>query len=274
VNQASTLTGIAVEYMSCNAEAFEVGDRVVVQFSGQNWASQKVIGFVDNPRPCVIFPPVYIDVTLATTITANSGTRDFMRVYTDPTCSLPEATNAVARTLASKIEYDLTIGSPFIANPEDYDTVELAASVSGVVWSAVSHVQTETPNWTLGANTFPAIDAAFSTLATRPVSTTSIRVWTIDGTNTFDTIPSDYGPTCLPLTYSSGNYFVNNPFGNLLPMVTTFEDSIEVYLASLSSMPTITVELNGVSRAYAFTGPIYSPYSSTSWRLQYDPIPL
>lgn len=52
VNQASTLAAVPVEYMTCNALAFEIGDRVVVQFVGQDWASPKVIGFLDNPRPC------------------------------------------------------------------------------------------------------------------------------------------------------------------------------------------------------------------------------
>ena len=38
--------------MTCNAKAFEVGDRCVVEFGGQDWASPRVIGFVDNPKPC------------------------------------------------------------------------------------------------------------------------------------------------------------------------------------------------------------------------------
>jgi hypothetical protein len=52
VNQASSLTGVPVTYMTCNASAFEVGDRVVVQFVGQDWGNPRVVGFLDNPRPC------------------------------------------------------------------------------------------------------------------------------------------------------------------------------------------------------------------------------
>lgn len=52
VNQSSTLTGVPITYMTCNARVFEVGDRVVVQFEGQNWGSPRVIGFLDNPRAC------------------------------------------------------------------------------------------------------------------------------------------------------------------------------------------------------------------------------
>jgi len=59
VNQSSTLTGVPVVYMTCNAEPFEVGDRVVVQFVGQDWTKPRVIGFLDNPKPCEEFELYY-----------------------------------------------------------------------------------------------------------------------------------------------------------------------------------------------------------------------
>jgi hypothetical protein len=55
VNQGETseLETIPVEYMTCNADAFENGDRVVVEFPGQLWEQgPKVIGFETNPQPC------------------------------------------------------------------------------------------------------------------------------------------------------------------------------------------------------------------------------
>lgn len=52
VNQTSTVDGVPVEYMECGYSVFEVGDRVVIRFQGQAWDSPKVIGFLDNPRPC------------------------------------------------------------------------------------------------------------------------------------------------------------------------------------------------------------------------------
>lgn len=53
VNKASSLSNVPVEYLTCNARAFEVGDRCVVQFQGQDWGTPKVIGFLDNPKRCV-----------------------------------------------------------------------------------------------------------------------------------------------------------------------------------------------------------------------------
>lgn len=52
INQSSSLANVPVTYMTCNASIFEVGDRVVVQFDGQSWGSPRVVGFLDNPRPC------------------------------------------------------------------------------------------------------------------------------------------------------------------------------------------------------------------------------
>lgn len=46
------LDAVPVEYMQCNAWAFEDGDRVVVQFTSQDWAQPKVVGFADGPQAC------------------------------------------------------------------------------------------------------------------------------------------------------------------------------------------------------------------------------
>jgi len=60
INRYTDLPGIPVNYMTCHAKAFEVGDRVVVQFDDGKWNTARVIGFEENPRPCVIWPEVRI----------------------------------------------------------------------------------------------------------------------------------------------------------------------------------------------------------------------
>lgn len=52
INQTPTLAAVPVKYMSCNAGAFEVGDRCVIKFKDQDWAQPQVVGFVDNPKAC------------------------------------------------------------------------------------------------------------------------------------------------------------------------------------------------------------------------------
>lgn len=56
VNQTTSISSADVEYADadseCNCRAFGTGDQVVVEFTGQDWNAPKVIGYLDNPRPC------------------------------------------------------------------------------------------------------------------------------------------------------------------------------------------------------------------------------
>jgi hypothetical protein len=79
VNQGTSLVNVPVEYLDCDADAFEVGDRCVVQFVGQDWSDPRVIGFLDNPKPCIAWPRVRVLFGLSGTFTVGSGTRDWLR---------------------------------------------------------------------------------------------------------------------------------------------------------------------------------------------------
>ena len=52
LNETANLTIVPVVYMNCNSAAFEVGDRVIVMYEGQDRTQPKVIGFADHPRDC------------------------------------------------------------------------------------------------------------------------------------------------------------------------------------------------------------------------------
>lgn len=79
INQTDKLTGIAIEYMSCDAVAFENGDSVLVEFAGQEWSGAKVVGFKDNPKPCGFqFRLARGDGTL---ISEASGLLEYFRLY-------------------------------------------------------------------------------------------------------------------------------------------------------------------------------------------------
>jgi hypothetical protein len=52
INQDTKLTGVPIQYMDCDCDAFEDGDRVVVKFDGQDWDSPQVIGFESHPKDC------------------------------------------------------------------------------------------------------------------------------------------------------------------------------------------------------------------------------
>jgi hypothetical protein len=82
VNQESTLTGVPVEYMSCNGAAFEVGDEVLVKFTSQDWGSPVVVGFKDNPVACEI--PFYIRVKFNGSTPTLGGERIYFEYPNDP----------------------------------------------------------------------------------------------------------------------------------------------------------------------------------------------
>ena len=52
VNQESTLSDVAIEYMDCNGAVFEDGDDVLIKFENQDFAQPKIIGFKEHPKPC------------------------------------------------------------------------------------------------------------------------------------------------------------------------------------------------------------------------------
>ena len=52
INQTATLSDVPIEYMFCDAAAFEEGDSVVIQFMNHDWNQPKVIGFKQEPKPC------------------------------------------------------------------------------------------------------------------------------------------------------------------------------------------------------------------------------
>jgi hypothetical protein len=52
INLTSSLSSVPIDYMSCNSAPFEAGDRVVVEFTDNEWTSPVVIGFESNPKSC------------------------------------------------------------------------------------------------------------------------------------------------------------------------------------------------------------------------------
>ena len=85
-NQSPQLNGVPIRYMTCDAEAFEVGDNVVIGFgridvvgegesrelnwsSTQRWEEPVIIGFLDTPRRCRPWPEaIYMDLWFETIV--------------------------------------------------------------------------------------------------------------------------------------------------------------------------------------------------------------
>lgn len=52
INQNTTLSGAPIDYMDCDGAAFEIGDEVLIVFTGQDWSVPRIVGFKDSPKPC------------------------------------------------------------------------------------------------------------------------------------------------------------------------------------------------------------------------------
>jgi hypothetical protein len=52
-NNSVILLNVPVNYLSCGALAFDAGDKAVVRFTGVNRENPTVIGFAENPFPCI-----------------------------------------------------------------------------------------------------------------------------------------------------------------------------------------------------------------------------
>jgi hypothetical protein len=52
VNHSGILSNVPIDYMDCDGQAFDVGDRVVVEFRNQDLTKPRVIGFESHPQGC------------------------------------------------------------------------------------------------------------------------------------------------------------------------------------------------------------------------------
>jgi hypothetical protein len=68
-----TFSSVPIEYMDCDSTAFEEGDRVLVEFTGQKWDAPKVIGFESNPKPCSLFAAFPITYRVGANSAASSA---------------------------------------------------------------------------------------------------------------------------------------------------------------------------------------------------------
>lgn len=93
VNAEPVLRDVPITYMECNSGAFFDGDRVIVQFENQSLDSPRVIGFLDNPKRCILhhYAIIGYDGLIATHLFKKTGFR--IPDYTAPPPSELEPSN-------------------------------------------------------------------------------------------------------------------------------------------------------------------------------------
>jgi hypothetical protein len=116
VNQtgfAVPLLNVPIVYMDCNSNAFEVGDKVIIKFTGRDWTTPKVIGFKANPQKCCTFTFV-LNSEDGTVITLASGKLVYFEIY-----------DYLGNYLDTSWEWDSTHSRWCVSldDPADYDAV-------------------------------------------------------------------------------------------------------------------------------------------------------
>jgi len=103
VNAQSSYSSVPIYYMDCNSDAFEVGDRVLVAFSG-NTEQPMVVGFESNPQDCCSCVPHVIASS------PTSGTWDVKDLYgSTPISACPEDEWRILNKTSDEVEYSGTL---------------------------------------------------------------------------------------------------------------------------------------------------------------------
>ncbi|HMN55658.1 MAG TPA: hypothetical protein PKE15_00290 [Ottowia sp.] len=291
INQAASLSAVPVDYMTCGAGAFEVGDDVVVEFQGRDWRYPRVIGFVDNPRWCPNFPPVTMDLVFDTEVGPSTGSSLWTTALKADGCpvwvrgysygGLPYlAPNAPTATMGISLE------PPVFAEPDDNtEKLEIhtaGASFGSPLWSGSCSAL----GWGVRSGEFiPAV----------PTGGTCDDVFASDYGIAHVAIkklwmePDHYALSMETVTYSSHDCIVEFPatsgvwmgggtvmhpitMGNYVHDEWLVLETPEDFLTSRSSMPTISVARKGggIPVPYALTNVTRTwGYRHTIWRFHF-----
>jgi len=128
-------TGVPIEYMECDSDVFEAGDRVLVEFQGRDWSSPKVIGFESNPRECeTTWPDLYFKIQ------ESLGSSTFYGTYNIYSATPREYGCATAEDVFPEQSGTYTGYMPLLTTFNDTErTVSVVANWSSVIsdWSSI-----------------------------------------------------------------------------------------------------------------------------------------
>ncbi len=212
INQNDVLTNARLKYMDCHGAAFKVDDKVIVAFSGQDFAEPWVIGYKDNPKPC----HDRVVITIALTAIAGEAALDKKIVFVwDPKNNILERA-AVADTdteylawLAGRNATGISVFSAFSLDiiephklaPELIDTVNMDYHANGVDGTVF-------PRTIYGQVLLPATDIPYSGLRTSKateVAGSSRHKFALSWAD-YQWIENGYGEMVLAQVGSGGEY--------------------------------------------------------------------
>ncbi len=120
LNEKTNFTGVPIEYLCCNSGAFEDGDRVIAEFTD---GVPKVIGFVDNPRPCG--GTIFLFQGQHRFILWDFGSDDYLQGYTGP------QENSLLDTLEGAIVAPANLYAGVTLDRTDYGVNDEGSTLNG-----------------------------------------------------------------------------------------------------------------------------------------------
>jgi hypothetical protein len=273
VNQEGALSSVPVDYLTCNAKAFEVGDRCVVQFAAQDWSAPKIIGFLDNPKPCTNWPNVavryewenfnitpnsarsWIYYTTAGSIACGQETQ--LGAYSGSAITANSASHKMFLHSTSFFGGSLPIATINSSIPDG--SIALAETSTAYQFSASKVPYTNNGSWVSLQYVGGIISVIKATaIASDQTHTTLTSFCTVQNSFTGGMWSS---PDGRQVTFSS----------ELIAVGVAFEE----WLSATSQLPEISVTYDGVTQPYrpvglgAFSSGIPG-VSNANWRLIYE----
>lgn len=269
VNARSSLSRVPVEYMYCNARAFDAGDHVVVQFDGQDWASPRVIGFVTDPQPCVEFPVVGISYAWQVTNVTEQPRVPYVNATQNIYCglSLAEAGTAPA---TPRCDIRIAVTNVVIVSAANFPgaVLECSTTIGSVVWStsgadyAGASAYSYYLEWATGLpaprniSTNMAIPSGGTGSSFHvPASTgnQNICVRRVTWTMEYVSLQAKNPPSCKVLAEYGGYMFAPADAALPDPPSASFEVAEQPFVSFLGGAPIVAVTYKGIRREYELT---------------------
>lgn len=243
VNKASSLSNVPVEYMTCNARAFEVGDTCVVQFQGQDWGTPKVIGFLDNPKPCVEWPDISIPASGNFVYGTPSAREWILQRYMTPCGEAGIWDDDLKTAATANVSYAFS-GAQFVTEPEE------AGYTINVDYGAPRdfgyfNFQRQFADEEVPYGSSPGRQFAIS--ITGSIVRMFVRTYPFS-----DVTAYEYNEGCGVAQTWTAPYFTLQPIGQPLGIGSEGPDE-EIQTGTIVDIlgtPTVSVTFNGTTRAY------------------------
>lgn len=214
INQATVLNDVDVQYMSCNSAAFDDGDKVVVKFVGQSWASPRVIGFVSNPKPCgSAYLMFYLEPSEVFAVSGTGVIEGQRAPQSDSTVTTIAHGNVVT---VSEYEYVARIQS-----------ASMSASTDPVI-----HHQKHRIRWDVSCVKDRVEDSAFEFAGAQTVAGYTTHVDLIPTTSTDSEF---YAPWCFEATYDFQVSATDYGFWTSFPAWVSIDDEYPLVYGTLTS---------------------------------------